>query len=146
MSEQVSEQVSGNGQKYPRFPLWQRIEHLIVLTSFTVLALTGLVQKFGTAEISQTIVAALGGLEVVRIIHRVAAIVLALETVFHIGAAGYQLIVLRKRPDILPSMVDVRNAVQGLLYNLRLAKTRPQQGRFTFEEKFEYWRWFGERL
>jgi formate dehydrogenase gamma subunit len=131
--------MSEHERKYLRFPLFQRIEHLIVLLSFTILAVTGLIQKFGMVGISQWLVAVLGGLEMVRIIHRIAAVILMVETVFHIGAAGYQMYVLRKRPDILPTMADIRNGIQALRYNLRLGGKKPQQGRFTFEEKFEYW-------
>lgn len=131
--------MSEKENKYLRFPLVYRLEHLIVLTSFTLLAVTGLVQKFANAGISQWIIAILSGIEVVRIIHRVAAVALMIEAVYHIGAAGYHLFVQRKRPVILPTMTDVRNGIQAMRYNLRLGGTKPQQGRYTFEEKFEYW-------
>ena len=36
-------------------------------------------------------------------------------------------------------MKDVTNAWGIFLYNLKLKKDKPQQGRFTFDEKFEYW-------
>jgi cytochrome b subunit of formate dehydrogenase/mono/diheme cytochrome c family protein len=135
----MTEQVQEHDRKYLRFPLSYRIEHIIVLLSFTILSVTGLVQKFGTAGISQWIVMVLGGLETVRIIHRVAAIVLMVEAVYHIGAAGYHVFVLRKRPLMLPTVADIRNGIQAMRYNLRMGSRRPQQGRYTFEEKFEYW-------
>jgi hypothetical protein len=59
--------------------------------------------------------------------------------VYHIGAVGYRLFVRRIRPTILPSLSDVVIAVQSLLFNLGIRKEKPQQGRYTFEEKFEYW-------
>jgi hypothetical protein len=40
---------------------------------------------------------------------------------------------------MLPTLEDVRIAWNTLLYNLGLYKVRPQQGRYTFEEKMEYW-------
>jgi hypothetical protein len=40
---------------------------------------------------------------------------------------------------MLPTLDDARNAIQSFLYNLGLSKTRVQQGRYTFEEKAEYW-------
>jgi len=72
-------------------------------------------------------------------LHRGAAVVLIAVSVYHTLVSGYRLFVLRYRPIILPTLQDMRNGIQGFLYNLRLAKTQPQQGRYTFEEKVEYW-------
>jgi mono/diheme cytochrome c family protein len=41
--------------------------------------------------------------------------------------------------SMLPSLQDVKDGWQALLYNLGLAKSFPQMGRYTFEEKLEYW-------
>jgi formate dehydrogenase gamma subunit len=126
-------------QGFLRFPRSYRIEHWILFVSFTTLAVTGLVQKFATVGISQFLVGLVGGPENVRIIHRIAAIVLMLETVYHIGIVGYRLFVKRSRLTMLPTLDDVRNAWDALRFNLGLHKEKPQQGRFTFEEKLEYW-------
>jgi hypothetical protein len=40
---------------------------------------------------------------------------------------------------MLPSLQDVKDGWQALMYNLGFAKSRPQMGRFTFDEKLEYW-------
>ena len=37
------------------------------------------------------------------------------------------------------TLQDLKDGLQALLYNLGLAKTPPKMGRYTFEEKFEYW-------
>jgi formate dehydrogenase gamma subunit len=128
-----------NKPRYLRFRIPERIEHWIVVLSFIALAVTGLVQKFALLGISQSLIALVGGVENVRIIHRIASIVLMVEAVYHIGMMLYKLFVLRLRPTILPSLSDVRNAIHALGYNLGLAKKRPQQGRYTFDEKAEYW-------
>lgn len=127
------------GRKYLRFPLPNRIEHWIAMGSFTILAITGLVQKFSTAGISVAIVRLFGGIEVVRIVHRAAAIVLMLEVIYHLGAAGYQFFVKRSSLPMIPGLEDLRNAWQALRYYFGFADTKPQQGRYTFEEKAEYW-------
>jgi formate dehydrogenase gamma subunit len=124
---------------YLRFRIVERIEHWVVVLSFIALAITGLVQKFALIAISQGIIAFFGGVENVRIIHRIASIILMVEAVYHIGVLLYKLVVLRFRPTILPGITDVRNAIRALAYNLGLSKERPQQGRYTFEEKAEYW-------
>jgi len=125
--------------RHLRFPVTYRIEHWVSMGSFTILAITGLVQKFAASQISVTLIGWMGGIETVRIIHRAAAIVLLLEVVYHLGAVGYRLFVRRGRPEMLPSLDDVSNAWQTLRYNFGAEERRPQQGRYTFEEKAEYW-------
>ncbi len=126
-------------RKYLRFSLSDRLEHWVQMISFTVLGFTGLVQKFSGAEISVSLIALLGGIESVRIIHRIASIGLMLGTVYHFGAVGYKYYVKRTRITMLPTLKDVTNAWGIFRYNLGLQKTKPQQGRYTFDEKFEYW-------
>ncbi len=126
-------------RRYLRFPVSYRVEHWVLALSFTTLAVTGLVQKFAPAGVSVFLVGLLGGVESVRVIHRVAAVVLMLEGVYHLGAASYGFFVRRVRPTMIPGLGDVRAAVQTLLHNLGLRKERALQGRYTFEEKMEYW-------
>jgi cytochrome b subunit of formate dehydrogenase len=124
---------------YPRFSLSQRVEHVVMLTSFIVLAVTGLPQKFVPAAWAEALIQFFGGIDSTRVIHRWAAIVLMLDTVYHIAALGYRLFVRRVRMTMLPSLQDARDALQTFLYNVGVAKRRPQMGRYTFEEKVEYW-------
>ena len=53
---------------FTRFSLLQRIEHIILLLSFSILGLTGLPQKFATHPVSVGFIAFLGGIEMVRVI------------------------------------------------------------------------------
>jgi cytochrome b subunit of formate dehydrogenase/mono/diheme cytochrome c family protein len=124
---------------YQRFPLARRIEHLIMLLSFSLLGLTGLPQKYPLAAASIWFVDLLGGIENLRAIHHISATVLMLGTAWHIILAGYKLFVLRERMSMLPSLQDVKDGWQALMHNIGLAKKFPQMGRFTFEEKLEYW-------
>jgi len=124
---------------YERFPLARRIEHLIMLLSFTTLAITGLPQKFPSSAVSISFVSILGGIESLRTIHHTAAIVMMLGTAWHILVFGYLGYVRRTRFTMLPSFQDVKDAWQAFMYNIGLAKTPPQMGRYTFEEKMEYW-------
>ena len=131
--------MSAKTKSYERFPLARRIEHLTMLLSFTILGLTGLPQKFPTAAFSIAFVNLLGGIENLRSIHHVAAIIMMLGTVWHLLVFGYMAYVRRTRLSMLPSLQDAKDGIQALLYNLGFAKTFPQMGRYTFEEKMEYW-------
>jgi len=132
----MSKQTTGT---YQRFPLARRIEHLVMMLSFITLGLTGLPQKFPSATISIAFVNILGGIESLRTIHHFAAVVMMLGTAWHIIVFGYMAYVRRTRLSMLPSLQDVKDGWQALLYNIGLAKSFPQMGRYTFEEKLEYW-------
>lgn len=125
--------------KFLRFSISDRVEHWVQMASFATLGMTGLSQKFANSPISIWFIALLGGIEVIRIIHRIASIGLMLGTVYHIGSSGYKYYVRRSRITMLPSLYDVKAAWGIFLYNLKIKKIKPQQGRFTFDEKFEYW-------
>jgi cytochrome b subunit of formate dehydrogenase len=125
-------------RRYLRFRRPDRAEHIILLSSFTILAITGLVQKFADAGVSQAIIALLGGIETTRAIHHVAAVVLMLEGIFHLGTVSYKVFVRRTRLDMLPGLADARRAWTAFLYNLGLRRDPPQEGRYTFAEKAEY--------
>lgn len=124
---------------YERFPLIRRIEHFVMLLSFTTLGLTGLPQKFPDANASIAVVKFLGGIEGLRAIHHVAAIIMMLGTVWHLLYFGYISYVRRERLSMLPSLQDAKDGLQAFLHNIGIAKTPPQMGRYTFEEKMEYW-------
>jgi cytochrome b subunit of formate dehydrogenase len=81
----------------------------------------------------------MGGIETVRIIHRWAALVLILGSIWHIAVMGYKVYVKRVRLTMLPGWNDVKEAVHMLGYNFRLVKEPPRMGKFNFTEKAEYW-------
>lgn len=124
---------------YERFPLARRIEHWVMMLSFTLLALTGLPQRFSSSPISIAFVGLLGGIETIRTIHHIAAIVMMLGTAWHLLVFGYLAYVRRTRMTMLPTLQDAKDAWQQFLYNIGRAPSPPQMGRYTFEEKMEYW-------
>jgi cytochrome b subunit of formate dehydrogenase/mono/diheme cytochrome c family protein len=124
---------------YQRFHLAQRIEHFVLIFSFTLLAVTGLPQMFPLSPVSQAVVVLFGGIEAMRIIHRISAVVFLLQSVYHLIYAGYMLYVRRARPSMVPTVKDGLDAYQQFRFNLGLSDERPKMPRFNFAEKAEYW-------
>jgi cytochrome b subunit of formate dehydrogenase len=124
---------------YLRFTISERFEHWVFITSFITLGITGMVQRYSEVPISKSIVILFGGIENVRLIHHAAAVVTMLIVIYHIGAVGYRVYVNRSRLTMVPGMNDVTNVYHSFLYYLGRRKGPPQQGRYTFEEKLEYW-------
>ena len=122
-----------------RFSVIQRIEHIVLIVSFTALGLTGLAQKFSGNDIAAAFIQLLGGIENVRIIHRVAAIALALESIYHIIVLAHKTYVRRTELSMLPGPKDALDALDVLRYNLGLTKEHPKLPRYNFAEKAEYW-------
>ena len=124
---------------YERFHWTQRIEHILLITSFSLLGITGLPQKYSTTGWAQALIQFFGGIETTRLIHHICAIVLMLLAIYHILDIGYKIFVRRTRLSMLPGIKDLIDAFQAFGYNLGILKKRPQMGRYTFEEKAEYW-------
>ncbi len=135
----MSKNTAIQSPTYERFPIWRRIEHIIMVLSFSTLGLTGLPQKFPESAVGVAIVRALGGIESLRSVHHTAAIVMMLGTAWHILVMGYSVFVLRDKMSMLPSLQDAKDGLQALFYNIGFAKEYPKMGRYTFEEKMEYW-------
>lgn len=124
---------------YQRFTISQRVEHWIFISAFIILGITGLVQRYSDFQISSWVVGTVGGIENLRLIHHLAAIITMLIVIYHIGALGYRIYVQRARLTMLPVLNDVVNVYHSALYYVGIRKDPPQQGRYTFEEKVEYW-------
>ncbi len=141
IAEPVHESIDTEEPKkwYVRFTISEPVEHWVFITSFITLGITGLVQRYSEYQISKLVVAAVGGIENLRLIHHAAAIVTMLIVIYHIGALGYRVYVNRARMTMLPVISDITNAYHAALYYIGIRKDPPQQGRYSFEEKLEYW-------
>ena len=131
--------MSKEQQTFIRFSIPERFEHLLLIITFSTLALTGLPQKFPLSPISEWFVRFLGGIEVLRIIHRVCAFIVILEIIYHIVVAAYNLYVRRTKARMIPGVKDALDVTQAVKYNLGFSKEKPRMGRFNFAEKAEYW-------
>jgi formate dehydrogenase gamma subunit len=126
-------------KSFLRFDVRQRLEHWVLFLSATILLITGLPQKYRDLSWSQDLLSTPERLELIRQIHHIAAIVLALEAVYHIGRAIY-LLIRRKLPgDLLPTWQDVLDAGHMLQYLLFLRSDKPKFGKYNFEQKVTYW-------
>jgi formate dehydrogenase gamma subunit len=126
-------------ETFPRFNLSQRLQHWVMTLSFTVLAITGLPQRYALAGWAEWMIDAMGGIEAVRIIHRVSAVVFILVSLYHVVSLAYGVLVRRGRMTMLPGLKDVTDMLDAVRYNLGLARQHPRLPHFNFAEKIEYW-------
>ena len=67
-----------------RFVPRQRVEHIVLMVLFIVLSVTGLAQRYSSAGWAEWIIINVGGIEFLRLIHRITAMVFVLQFVYHI--------------------------------------------------------------
>lgn len=124
---------------FVRFDLSQRVEHLVVVSSTVVLALTGLPQMFHDADLARSLMAVMGGIATIRTVHHLVAIVLMLEAVYHILAALYRIFRKGAPLSMMLTRKDLKDAGTMVQYLMGTVKERPRFDRFSFSEKLTYW-------
>lgn len=124
---------------YTRFTLSDRVQHIVLFTSFSLLSLTGVPQKYGGMGWAQTMIGWMGGVETARVIHRIAAAILIVAFVYHVVRGLWLLLFKGASFDMWPRFKDVKDVVHNLAYFLGFKRSRPRFERFNYMEKFEYW-------
>ena len=132
-----------------RFNFHQRFQHWCLMALFAALVYTGFPLKFADRGWAAWMIAAIGGVDVARRVHRVAGTLLILGLVYHLVYVGVMLVrkARRERTGVLRAIFrmplavtpyDMNEMTHLVLYLLGLRKNRPLQGRFSLPEKFEY--------
>lgn len=122
-----------------RFCTNQRVQHIIVMVSFTALTVTGITQKFYTSGVSEWLILAMGGIEAVRLLHRIFALIFVLAAAYHLAYVGYVVLARHSKISMMLNLNDVRDVVNTLRYSFGFSDKKPQFGRFDYRQKFEYW-------
>jgi cytochrome b subunit of formate dehydrogenase len=121
-----------------RMSVNQRWQHLILLSSFIVLVLTGFALRFPNSWIAELL--GNGNGERLRsIIHRIAGVVLIAAGFYHIA---YALVTREGRKliyDLAPVPRDIFDLIGTMRYYLGLSAKKPKYARFNYAEKAEYW-------
>jgi cytochrome b subunit of formate dehydrogenase len=140
----LREQHEG-GRHVRRFPAYYRNLHVMVIVSFLGLALTGMTLKFSHTGWAWALSRAFGGFESAGFIHRVCAVITFSYFALHLGD-----LIRRQRVSglswpkfiageggMLPGKRDLDEFIQSLKWFLKRGP-RPNYGRWTYWEKFDY--------
>ena len=114
----------------------QRWQHLILLTSFIVLVVTGFALKFPNSWLAEVLAM---GEKLRSITHRVAGVVLIAAGIYHMFYLAATREGRRLIWDFAPRPKDAFDALGTMRYYLGLSAERPKFGRFSYAEKAEYW-------
>jgi cytochrome b subunit of formate dehydrogenase len=157
-------ELNGNGlirndEVFLRMNLAERVQHILLIVSFSVLVVTGLPLMFYELRILKSIFSFEKAFYYRGVLHRVAAIVLIVDMVWH---SGYTILTRRGRDnfrEMVPRLKDALDAVSLFGYNVGLSRwlyrkgilrafferypfwkfeNPPEYGRYNFVEKLEY--------
>lgn len=119
-----------------RMTMNQRWQHLVLLSSFIVLVITGFALKYPESWFAHL----LGMSESLRsLTHRIAGVALIAAGVYHAFYVGLSRDGRRLLRDLAPLPRDLKDAVAAMLYYLGLRAEKPKFTRFNYAEKAEYW-------
>jgi predicted CXXCH cytochrome family protein len=128
-----------------RFTSAQRMTHIFVILSFVALAFTGMMLKFASMPWAGTLSSFLGGVEGAGKIHRLAAVVTFGYFIYHLFSLIRLKIKTRTswlqlifgRDSMMFNKKDLHDFTGTVKWFLGLGP-RPQYGRWTYWEKFDY--------
>ena len=119
-----------------RMTVNQRWQHIILLTSFIVLVITGFALKFPDSWFAHL----MGMSEKLRsVIHRVAGVALMAAGIYHLFYLAAAREGRRLLRDLAPAPNDGFDVLRAMRYYLGLSDQKPAFGRFSYAEKAEYW-------
>jgi cytochrome b subunit of formate dehydrogenase len=114
----------------------QRWQHLVLLTSFIVLVITGFALRFPNSWLAEMLAM---GERLRSVVHRVAGVVLIGAGVYHVFYLAAAREGRRLIRDLAPGPKDAFEAWRTMRYYLGFSKEKPAFGRFSYAEKAEYW-------
>ncbi len=123
------------GRTIVRMSRAQRIQHLILVTSFVLLAVTGFALRFPDSRLSWLF----GSEEIRRWVHRVAGLVLLAVGGWHVGYLALTAEGRRLWRDLQFRIQDGRDLRTNVRYLAGRSPQRARFGRFGYPEKLEYW-------
>lgn len=124
---------------YERFNLNERIQHIVLFSTFLILMITGFSLMFPYSVWTVITIRLLGGFYLRGIIHRIAAVIFILLCLYHFLAIIFTKRGRYEAKELLPGIKDLNDLINMFRYFLGLKKDKPKFGRFSYIEKSEYW-------
>jgi cytochrome b subunit of formate dehydrogenase len=144
-SDEWGPEAPPDRREFVRFTHLHRALHASMIVSFITLALTGLSLKFSYTGWARFMSRVLGGFQTAGFIHRTAAVIMFAAFITHV----VDLFKLKKREygswkamllgpnSMIPMKADLLEFIATMKWFVGLGK-RPQYGRWTYWEKFDY--------
>ncbi|MHB1458480.1 MAG: formate dehydrogenase subunit gamma [Armatimonadota bacterium] len=135
----MDDKLKSTSERYfERLTLNQRIQHMVLIVSFTMLVLTGLPVRYPDTLPSYIVIHLVGGFATRSLLHRIAAVMLMGLVGYHVG---FTILTPRGRSEfkaLLPNVKDLFDSIRMMLFYLGFSSKQAKFDRYNFIEKFEY--------
>lgn len=128
----------------PRYSIHIRAQHLMMFTTFLLLAFTGLPVHYNETFWAVPFNKLLGGIYVTRIIHRAMASIFIFAAVYHILTLVFDTLLKIKnkrfdwRRTVIPQPKDAFDMRDDIFYFLGKRDQRPEMDKFAYKQKIHY--------
>ena len=116
----------------PRYSIHIVIQHFLIFMTFIILAATGLPLHFGDLWWASYIIALFGGSDSARLIHRIAAFLMIIASIYHLFTiiSGTLHKILKRQFDIkrtqIPIVKDIHDLIHDIKYFVGAEQFRPK--------------------
>jgi cytochrome b subunit of formate dehydrogenase len=118
---------------------FERLEHILLVLSFAVLAWTGFALKYPEGWWARPLLAWEISWPVRGTVHRIAAVLFMVVAGMHVVSLLVSGELRRHWKELWPRISDVREGLLNFAYNLGLRRERPPLAPHGYVEKAEYW-------
>lgn len=122
-----------------RMYAFERVQHILLLTSFITLLWTGFALKYPDSWWAQPLTMWEQQWPVRGVVHRVASVIFIGVAVMHAVALAVSRRLREHWKELLPRLRDLPDALRSFAFNLGLSSRRPKLPAYNFIEKAEYW-------
>ena len=125
---------------YLRMTANERLQHAVLVLSFTALVVSGFMLRYPEAWwVSGIRQVSAQAFELRGLVHRVASVIMLASGVWHVCYLAFTTSGRALFFEMLPNQRDLTDPWGVLKFNLGLAPEKPAFGRFCYIEKAEYW-------
>jgi len=123
---------------YNRWDIHQRCQHWMMLVSFTMLAVTGLLIKFAYTGWAQLIAKIFGTFEILYAVHLIGAAIMTLTALYHLAYLLVKGWKKQLRGSMLPGLQDLKDIITNIKYLIGISKEGPKFAKYSYKEKVDY--------
>ena len=128
----------------PRYSYHIVIQHFATFVTFLILAATGLTLHFADLWWAPIVMKIFGGPDNARLVHRIAAGLMVIASVYHIctllGGTIHK--IMKKKFDYrrtqIPHLKDIQDITHDIKYFLGKERYRPKMEKFMYKQKLHY--------
>jgi len=122
-----------------RMSLMFRIQHILLIFTLLVLAVTGFALMYHENWLGQALIRFEGGVLFRGFLHRAAAVFLMAQMIFHAYYMVFSGEGKRELGEVMLRGQDFADFLQAIRFNLGSVTEYPKFGKYGYKEKFQYW-------